>query len=155
MALQYRILKGIDDVKPVMSHSSAHTPLNNLIASYMKLAVHDDNLPNITQLTTGADFKAAISLLDAEILIDLLKAFVDEQRTVLHGWHPKESAEKVADRNLKHWLIKFGAFAFYTTFGGLIFAVYRSGAMDNGDVVKAIFSRAVDVAKLIFSISTK
>lgn len=155
MALQLRILKGIDDIKPVMSHSSEHTPLNNLIASYMKHAIHDDNLPNITQLTSGADFKAAISLLEPEIMIDLLKAFVDEQRTVLHGWQPKESADKVAARDLKHWLIKFGAFAFYTTFGGMVIAVYRSGAMANGDVAKSIFGRAVDVAKLIFSISTK
>lgn len=156
MSLQRRILKGIDDQRPVLSHSEKRGPLNELIDQYMIHAIHNDVLPNITNLTTGLELKEALELLDAELELELIKRYSDSQRAVLYP-HLKlatsipESPDKVAERGLKHFLIKATVMTAYLFIGGVLFAAYRSGGLGDSKVIGPIMSTVSDVAKLIFS----
>lgn len=155
MTLQRRILKGIDDQRPVLDHSEKRGPLNELIDAYMFHAIHNDALPNVTVATTGAQLKDALELLEPEIELELLKKYSDGQRAILYP-HLKlanmhESPEKVEERRLRHWLIKTGFILVNLFIGGVFFAAYRSGDLPDSKVVGPIMSMVTEVAKLIFS----
>lgn len=156
MSLQRRILKGIDDQRPVLSHSDKRGPLNELIDQYMLHAIHNDALPNITNLTTGLELKQALELLDAELELELIKNYADAQRAVLFP-HLKlatsipEAPEKAETRKLKHFLIKTAFITLQLFIGGVLFAAYRAGGLPDSKVIGPIMSTVSDVAKLIFS----
>ena len=157
MSLQRKILKGIDDQRPVLSHSDQRGPLNELIEQYMLHAIHNDALPNITNLTTGLELKQALELLDAELELELVKKYSDAQRAVLFP-HLKlasslpEEPEKADKRKLRHFLIKTAVISGYLFVGGVMFAAWRSGALGDSKIIGPIMSLASDTAKLIFSI---
>ncbi len=157
MSLQRKILKGIDDHRPVLSHSDQRGPLNELIEQYMLHAIHNDALPNITNLTTGLELKSALELLDPELELELVKRYSDAQRAVLYphltlAAAVPEAPEKAEGRKLRHFLIKSAVVSSYLFIGGVLFAAYRGGGLGDSKVIGPIMSLASDAAKLIFSI---
>lgn len=159
MALHERILKGVKDDSLVLAKAETRGPLHELIDAYMVYAIHDDQLPNITVATTGRELKDALELLEPDIELELLKKYSDAQTAILYP-HLKpaaavETAEVVAKRNLRHWLIKWISIVMLIFFLGGIGAVttigYRTGHIDN-KLITVFVSFAGDIAKLIFSI---
>lgn len=160
MSLQRRILRTIDDAKPVLSHSDQNQPLKDLIASYMVHAVHNDQLPNITNLTTGLELKEALELLEPDVELDLLKQYSDGRRAALYP-HLKpvssfgESQAAIDERRQRHWMARFfmmtGTVLVLMIAGGVITLGYKAGAMPDSKVFSSIMTTVSDIAKLIFS----
>ena len=156
MSLQRKILKGINDQRPVLTHSDKRGPLNELIDQYMLHAIHNDALPNINNLTTGQELKEALELLEPEVELELIKNYSDSQRAIFFP-HLKpvssvpEAPEKVDERKLKHFLIKAGFICMNLFVGGVLFAAYRAGGLPDSKVIGPIMSMVSDVAKVIFS----
>ncbi len=156
--LHERILHGIKDDSLVLTKAESRGPLHKLVEDYMVLAIHDDQLPNITVATTGRELKDALELLEPEIELELLRKYVDAQNEILYPHLRRaevETAAAVDERKHRHWLIKVTAITLLVFFLGGVGAVgaiaFRSGNLPDSKVITVLMSFASDVAKLIFS----
>jgi hypothetical protein len=159
MDLFSQVMQGLDDHKPLLHALETTEAVRALVTEYnaysQTLFVP---LPEVTGFTTGKDFKSAMRKLDADVQLTLLKKYSD----VLHGRHipPVESPEKVADRKLRHFLIKAAVFfagaGFFLIAGAVIAFAYKAGAIaKDGAVTTTITAPAVEIAKLIFNTGDK
>lgn len=151
------VLRGIDDTVPVAERIDRSAALKALIDDYQGHARNDATLPTINSLTTGAELKWAIALLDPSIQLAMLKKYSDTVLgKVVTG---VESPELVEQRKLRHWLAKFMAVVAMSMilimFLAVVSVIYKSDKLPEGSIFSSIMTTAVEILKLVFSSGLK
>lgn len=152
MSLVERVLDGVSDVRLLSDHRQGSTPspLQQLIADYSELSAHNDNAPNLTELSTGADLKTGIQKLDIEQQVKLLYRYLVNAKRL-----NDESPAELEDRKMRHWSIKFAmwcfAFVVVMLLGAVTAIAVRTGAAPSNELVSTFLDTASGVVRLLFS----
>jgi hypothetical protein len=155
--LAQAILGGIANERVLTeSHPVIPTPLKNLIQGYNKHALAHAGLPVITEKTTGAQLKAAISRLAPEYQVELLHAYCKDTRRIHTGPYldsRTDEARAVEDKKLRLLLgrIVAGLLAVIALLllGGVLAVASAAGVLQ--DIVSAkLVGTSTEIAKFIF-----
>lgn len=154
------VLRGIDDNAPVADRMDRSEALKTLIDGYQQYTHNDATLPSINSLTTGAELKWAIALLNPHVQVTLLKKYSD---TVLGvptvPVIPMEAPHVTEERRLRHWFLKFLAWLATSIIVVMTLAVVstivKSNSLPDGSIFSSIMSTAVEILKLVFSTGIK
>ena len=154
MALVRAILKGIADDRALDGHLSAASPLRDLVEQYNKMALHNDHLPKIMNLSSGSQLKNAIALLDPELQVKLLHKYSVATKSLDQ---PEEYADSIPSEERK-----FRLFAAKVLLGGIVLIgcimigatiaiAVKGGDLPNNGVLEALVTTAGEIIKVIFA----
>lgn len=151
MDLVRQVLNGVADNRLLKDHKSGPSPLQHLIETYREKSAHNDNAPNLTDVSVGQDLKHGIEQLPCEDQVQMLyKYLVDARRLT-----PEESPAEVEDRKMKHWSIKafiwVASFVIVMTFGAVTAIAVRSGVAPSNELVSTFLEFAGEIVHLIFA----
>lgn len=157
MTLVHSILKGIADDRALDGHFHAASPLRDFVEHYNKIALHDDNLPKITALSTGLQLKEAVSLLDAEEQVALLHKYSKATKTLDTPDEYREDPAKVEMRKMRMFMFKmcvwFLALLSVIMIGLTVFFAFKHGNMTNEGVFSTLIKTIGEILKVILSTS--
>lgn len=150
MDLLRSVLDGVSDTRLLSDHKEGATPLRGLVTAYTAKALHNDNAPNLTDLSTGADLKAGIEKLEIEDQVLLLTDYLEKCKRIV----PRESEDQIEERKLKNFAIK--SFIYVTILvivlfiGSVTTIAVRSGRLPSNEVLSTFLEFAGEMASLIW-----
>jgi hypothetical protein len=150
MDLVKAVLCGVSDTRLLADHKPSAAPLHNLIKVYREKSAHNDNAPNLTDLSTGLDLKEGIEKLSEEDQIVLLHQYLVDSKRIL----PEETPAQIEDRQLKRFVIKAAVwiigFIAVMLFGAVTAIAYRSGVLPSNEVIGTFLEFAGEIVHVIF-----
>ncbi|MDR3392337.1 MAG: hypothetical protein P4L77_11445 [Sulfuriferula sp.] len=150
MDLLRSVLDGVSDTRLLSDHKEGATPLRHLISEYTAKALHNDNAPNLTELSTGADLKAGIEKLEIEDQVIMLSDYLEKCKRIV----PRESADQIEERKLKTFAIKSFIYVSITVvvlfIGSVTTIAVRSGRLPSNEVLSTFLEFAGEIAGLIW-----
>lgn len=150
MDLLRSVLDGVSDTRLLSDHKDGPTPLRHLITEYTAKALHNDNAPNLTDLSTGADLKAGIEKLEIEDQVVLLSDYLEKCKRIV----PRESETQIEDRKLRNLAIKSFIYVTITVIvlfiGSITTIAVRSGRLPSNEVLGTFLEFAGEMASLIW-----
>lgn len=160
MILVRSILKGLADDRALDGHVATASPVRDLVEQYNKIAIHDDNLPKITALSTGLQLKDSIGLLEPEDQVALLHKYTVAIKSPEKPDEYKEDASKADVRKMRMFVFKacvvLLAIFVCVMLGVTATVAVKSGTMPNdGGVLKTIVMTTGDILKTMFTSSSK
>lgn len=156
-SLVHAILKGIADHRPIDNHISIPSPLRDLIEQYNKVAINNDNLPNILASSTGADLKKAVGMMDPEIQVAILHKYSVATKTLDTPTVYAEDPVRVDERRFRLYVAKLlitGVIVLALIVIGAVIALsVKSGAIANEGLISTIMTTATEIIKVILGSS--
>jgi hypothetical protein len=145
------VLNGVADERLLSNHHAGATPLQNLVKTYREKSAHNDNAPNLTDVSVGSDLKSGIGNLPVEDQVSMLYQYlVDAKRIV-----PAETVDQIEERKLKHTAIKafiwVAGFVVVMLFGAVTTIAVRTGAAPSNELVSTFLEFAGEIVHLIFA----
>jgi hypothetical protein len=144
------VLDGVSDTRLLSDHKDGPTPLRHLITEYAAKALHNDNAPNLTDLSTGADLKAGIEKLEIEDQVILLTDYLEKCKRIA----PRESEDQIEERKLKSLAIKsfiYVSVAVVVLFIGSVTTIaVRSGRLPSNEILSTFLEFASEIVSLIW-----
>lgn len=154
MRIVLAILDGVADGRIMDTHIVIPTPLRDLIRNYNKIALNDAKLPAVTEETTGAELKKAISMLEPADQVAVLNSYCQALRTA----DQPEKSSVGEDRRLRQLIRRI----FMMSLGTLLLVLVGSaltvasllGVFKNFWTNQLVMT-AVEFVKFLFSTPTK
>lgn len=151
MDLVREVLNGVADARLLTDHHAGATPLHNLVKSYREKSAHNDNAPNLTDVSVGDDLKSGIGKLPVEDQVSMLYQYLVDAKRIM----PTETTEQIEDRKTKRWMIKafVWVLSFITVmlFGAVTAIAVRSGAAPSNELVSTFLEFAGEIVHVIFA----
>lgn len=155
MTLVRSILKGIADDRALDGHFNVASPLRDFVEQYNKIALHDDNLPKITALSTGSQLKEAIALLEPESQLTLLYKYSHATKTLDTPDQYREDPAKAELRKMRMFAFKMCvwmlAILSVVMIGLTVVTAVKSGSTSGQGVISTLVSTIGEVLKVILS----
>lgn len=154
------VLKSIPD-EMILSESAqpwAKKLLEAINNAIVELEVDQECL---SMATTGKQLRDALKRLPASkqvsILNDAVVSYGKQQRREADRLAEEEHAQNMADRRLKHNLIKYGAYVFMfliTVFIiGVVVISWKQNTAPDAEIASGLFNTLIQILKLIFAVS--
>lgn len=154
MTLVEKVLKGIDDTRPIYQHADRSVALKAFLKSYEEQTLLDSTLPALTPTTCGRELKDAFGMLEIDVQIRMLNSYWG----TLHG-KVFESPAVADERRQRHWMVKFAAvssvvFLLLIT-GGVLAIAQKQGDLPDSAVMNSILKHAGEILKVIIGAPSK
>lgn len=150
MDLVKQVLNGVSDTRLLSDHHPGASPLQDLIKTYREKSAHNDNAPNLTDLSTGQDLKEGLEKLAVEDQVTMLYEYLCAAKRLV----PKETPDQIEERQLKRTAVKAFIWVSGVVVIMLIGAVttigVRSGLAPSNELVGTYLEFAGEIAHLIW-----
>ena len=146
--LTEKVLKGIDDTRPVHMHADRSAALKAFLNSYDEQTKLDGTLPVLTPSTSGRELKDAFNMLELEIQLKMLSSYWN----TVHGRNTESEAVR-DERRQRHWMIKAGTiFAgslALVVVGAMMAIANKNGELPDSAILNGLLKTAGEILKVI------